>query len=301
MSAFKEIAVDSCDLGPLIQDVEAVNELLTANLHAAEFAASGDTVHGPMLIDAFLYGRILDQWSVWDVANHLRLPSQGPFVVVAAEAPVVGKAGLPEIESKLRSLDVYSAWRLLPDLQVGIVHIKSEQHLRQTLTLLSRTATGRVGVSGHFDDLRDTPQAFHVAKVTLRGHSPNASRVVVFDGSILATAAVSAPEMMVKSARTVLDRFDDLDDDERGLLFETFRVWQHSDASVRATAEVLFCHPNTVRYRLRRIEQRTGRSLSRPRDIAELCLAFEVQRRLMYAAIPGRSANHFNKVETGEM
>ena len=44
--------------------------------------------------------------------------------------------------------------------------------------------------------------------------------------------------------------------------------------------KLLFCHPNTVRYRLHRIEQRTGRSLSRPRDVAELCLAFEVHRRL---------------------
>ena len=78
-----------------------------------------------------------------------------------------------------------------------------------------------------------------------------------------------------------MDAFDDLGEEERELLFETFGVWQESDASVCATAEVLICHPNTVRYRHRRIEQRTGRSLSRPKDIAELCLAFEVQRRLM--------------------
>ncbi|OBA73933.1 hypothetical protein A5641_00220 [Mycobacterium sp. 1554424.7] len=32
--------------------------------------------------------------------------------------------------------------------------------------------------------------------------------------------------------------------------------------------------------RLRRIEELTSRSLSRPRDLAELCLAFEVERRL---------------------
>ena len=86
---------------------------------------------------------------------------------------------------------------------------------------------------------------------------------------------------MLKAARTVLDHFDDLGEEERELLFETFRVWQDSDASMSATAEALVCHPNTVRYRLRRIEKRTGRSLSRPRDLAELCLVFEVQRRLM--------------------
>jgi DNA-binding PucR family transcriptional regulator len=58
-------------------------------------------------------------------------------------------------------------------------------------------------------------------------------------------------------------------------------VWQDNDASVRSAAEVLICHPNTVRHRLRRIEKRTGRSLSRPKDVAELCLAFEVRRWLM--------------------
>jgi DNA-binding PucR family transcriptional regulator len=86
---------------------------------------------------------------------------------------------------------------------------------------------------------------------------------------------------MVKSIGKALSGFDDLVDDERDMLFETFRVWQDNDASVRSTAEVLICHPNTVRHRLRRIEQRTGRSLSRPKDVAELCLAFEVRRRLM--------------------
>jgi DNA-binding PucR family transcriptional regulator len=138
-----------------------------------------------------------------------------------------------------------------------------------------------VGVSNRFDDLRDTPQALHVAKVMLRGRAGSGSVVTMFDGSILATAAVSAPAAMLKSVGTVLDGFDDLGAEERELLFETFRVWQESDASLNAAAEALVCHPNTVRYRLRRIEQRTCRSLSRPRDVAELCLAFEVHRRLM--------------------
>lgn len=75
--------------------------------------------------------------------------------------------------------------------------------------------------------------------------------------------------------------FDDLSDEDRKVLFETFRVWQDNDASVNSAAEVLICQPNTVRHRLRRIEKRTGRSLSRPRDVAELRLAFEVQHLLM--------------------
>jgi hypothetical protein len=233
------------------------------------------------LFDALLDGQILDQWSLWEAANRLRLPNKGPFVVVAASVSILGDIALPEIESKLRSLDVYSAWRLLPDLQVGLVHVKSGNRLADIVALLTRVAVEQVGISAPFDDLRDTPPALHFAKVTLRAQTGAESRVKVFDGTLLATAAVSAPSVMVKAASIELDVFNDLPLGERDILFQTFRMWQECDASIRVTADRLICHPNTVRHRLRRIEQRTGRSLSRPRDVAELCLAFEVQRRLM--------------------
>jgi DNA-binding PucR family transcriptional regulator len=211
------------------------------------------------------------------------LPVTGPFVVIAAELPAGGAAALPEMESKLRSLDVYSAWQTLPDLQVGIVHVRSNRHLQRTLALVERMATHRVrvGVSAPFDDLRDSAHALHFAKVTLRSRNEGSASIRLFDGTLLATAAVSSPELMMKSAHAVLGRFAELSEDERATLFLTFRVWQDTEASVRETAELVGCHPNTIRHRLRRIERCTGRSLSRPRDIAELCLALEVHRRLM--------------------
>jgi DNA-binding PucR family transcriptional regulator len=181
----------------------------------------------------------------------------------------------------LRCLDVFSAWRLLPDVHVGIVHVKTDADLGNVLGLVSRTAAGRVGVSARFDDLRETAQALRYARLMLRGRADPAAPVAVFDGSILATAAVSAPEVMMKLVSPTLQGFADLADDERHILFDTFRVWLDNDGQLRTVAEALFCHPNTVRYRLHRIEQRTGRCLSRPRDVAELCLAFEVERRLL--------------------
>jgi sugar diacid utilization regulator len=233
------------------------------------------------LLDALLEGRALDDWSLRDLAGHLRLPINGPFVVVAAQVPSSGGESLPAVESKLRCIEVFSAWRLLPDLQVGVVHVESDRKLCQVVALISRMTTVRVGVSGAFEDLRETPRAVHVARVMMRGPTDSTSPVAVFDGSILATAAVSAPEFMVKSVGAVLVGFCNIADEDREILFETFRVWQNSDASVCAAAEVLCCHPNTVRHRLRRIERHTGRSLSSPRDVAELCLVFEVHRRLM--------------------
>ncbi len=244
----------------------------------------GEESERDVLIDSVLHGRLFEQWSVWEAADCLRLPAHGPYVVVAAEVNVIGQEALPGIESKMRGIDVFSAWRLQPDLQVGIVHVKTDKHLEKVLALASRMATGRVGVSARFDDLRETAQALRYARVTLRGRPDPGLRVTLFDGSILVTAAVSAPEVMVKLATPVIECFAGLSHGERDVLFETFRVWLENDGSLRTAGELLFCHPNTVRYRLHRIEQRTGRSLTRPRDVTELCLAFEVHRRLMWQA-----------------
>jgi GAF domain-containing protein len=283
-------AVGSAEPGPMPADTEArisrFAEVIATALVAGfreeqKRQLLAQASQRPLLIDSLLDGQVTDRWSMGEAASGLRLPASGPFVVMAADVPALGQEALPAIESKLRSLDVYSAWRLQPDLHVGIVHVKSDRRLHEILSLVSRLSANRVGVSARFDDLHDAPQALHFAKVMLRSRPDEASPVAVFDGSILATAAVSAPDVMVKLIGNALDGFDDLSDAEREMLFETFRVWQDNDASVRSVAEVLICHPNTVRHRLRRIEKRTGRSLSRPKDVAELCLAFEVHRRLM--------------------
>ncbi|MDT5116450.1 MAG: hypothetical protein QOE30_2189 [Mycobacterium sp.] len=277
----------------LTAKIHAAQDVFTAAMAAAYRAEQTRRLHGDesereVLIDSVLHGRLFEQSSVWEAADFLRLPAKGPYVVVAADAGV-GTEALPGIESKMRSMDVFSAWRRLPDLHVGIVHVKTPEQLDNVLALVSRLATGRVGVSAKFDDLRDTAAALRYARVTLRGRPDQGPRVTQFDGSILSTAALSAPEVMVKLVTPTIECFAELSHEERNILFDTFRVWLENDGSLRTAGELLFCHPNTVRYRLHRIEQRTGRSLSRPRDVAEVSLAFEVHRLLMWQAEnPGR-------------
>jgi hypothetical protein len=282
-------AVGSAEPGPLPADTEirisgfaelVASALVAGHREQQKRTMLGETSTRPFLIDSLLEGRVLDDWNVWEVANYLRLPPKGPFVVVAAHVATAGGEALPGIESKLRSLDAPSAWRLLPDLHVGIVHVKSDQQFDRIVGLMSRTSADRVGVSASFDDLRDVPHALHFAKVMLRNKSGTSS-VNVFDGSILATAAVAAPDVMIRLVGAALASLGGLPDAEQEILFETFLAWQDNHGSVSHVADSLVCHPNTVRHRLRRIEKHTGRSLSRPRDVAELCLAFEVHRRLM--------------------
>jgi hypothetical protein len=279
-------AVDGAAMRALTAKLSAAQQLYTNAMvvgYRAEQARRlrDDDSTRSILLESLLYGRVVEQWSLWEAADCLRLPIGGPYVVIAAELDDGGREALPQIETKLRSIDVFSAWRSLPDLQVGIVHIKTDKNLAAVVALISRLASTRVGVSARFADLRDTAQALRFARVSLRGHLDAGRLVSLFDGSILASAAVSAPEVLVKLVAPTMAPFGELPAHERDTLFETFRAWMDNDGSIKAVGERLFCHPNTVRYRLHRIEQRTGRSLSKPRDVAELCLAFEVQRRLM--------------------
>jgi PucR-like helix-turn-helix protein/diguanylate cyclase with GGDEF domain len=232
------------------------------------------------LVEALLSRRITDTQSLWEAADLLRLPTSGPYVVVAAELPAIGKLGLPAIENKLSTRDIRSAWRLLPDLHVGIVHVRIRNTIDTLISVLRQAATVRVGISPPFHDLAETGDALRFARLALAGRASGDSLVTVFDDTPLAVAAVSAPEVMAKIRSSVLKGLDNLPPAERTILFDTFQAWLEAGGSANDTAEKIFCHPNTVRHRLRRIEELTGRSLSRPKDIAELCLAFEVEQRL---------------------
>ncbi len=239
------------------------------------------------LVEALLSRRMTDRQSLWEAADLLRLPTSGPYVVVAAELPAIGRLGLPAIENKLSARDIRSAWRLLPDLQVGIVHLKDPKATKNApaaldtlVEVLGQVATARVGISPPFRDLAETSDALRFARVAVTGKPSGKSLVSVFEDTPLAVAAVSAPEVMTKIKSLLLRRVYELPPEERTILLDTFQAWLDAGGSANDTAAKIFCHPNTVRHRLRRIEELTGRSLARPRDLAELCVAFEVERRL---------------------
>src|ERR1700751_2481498 len=243
-------AVGSVEPEPMSADTEARISAFAELIGTVVVAGYRDEKKRQLLIEAsqlsnrldgLVAGRDFGDWSLRDIAGFLRLPTNGPFVVIAAQVPIAGEEPLPEIESKLRSLDISSAWTLLPDLQVGVARVTSDERFDAMVALMSRMTTARVGVSAAFEDLRETPTALHVARVMLRGRGDSGSSVAVFDGSILAGAVVNAPEAMIRTVGPALNGFSDLPDEEREMLFETFRVWQDNDASVRNTAEVLLC------------------------------------------------------------
>lgn len=228
------------------------------------------------LAEALIDGRIVGQADLWEIAQILKLPAQGPYVAVAAECASVGRSALMGIEAKLDSLEIASAWRLLPDVQLGLVYVRDDAMLDLLKGTLISLAINRVGISSRFDNLRNTPQGIKYARLALSIKPPDGTLLTTFEATPLSIAAVSAPDVMKQVSSAVLAGFTQVDERERDVLFNTFRVWADAGGSISDAAQRLHCHANTVRHRLRRVEELTGRSLGRPIDLAELCLAFEV-------------------------
>ena len=65
-----------------------------------------------------------------------------------------------------------------------------------------------------------------------------------------------------------------------GGLLETLITFLDQGSSVEAAARALFVHPNTVRYRLRRIHEVSGYSPTDPRDAYALRLSLTLGRLL---------------------
>jgi hypothetical protein len=231
------------------------------------------------LVEALLEGRITQTRTLWETAEILKLPRRGPYVVVAAEVPEVGREAVAGAEARLRAEGLSSAWRLLPDLQVGIVVLTGPAQLGHLVAALARRVPRRAGISPTYAELDRTGEALAFARIALAATPAGRPGVTVFDQAPLAVTAAAAPEVMARVVGAILGPLRALPAAEQEVLLDTLAAWRDAGGSAAVAAQRLFCHPNTVRHRLRRITEATGRTITAPQDVAELCLALEAARQ----------------------
>lgn len=248
--------------------------------------AVADEQQRSALFQALFEGHLAET-NPWEAAQLLHMPLRGNFVVVAADVPAPGRHGIPRIEHDLRLRGLPTAWRLQHDAEIGVVCLTDKPEDMDWLTdKLAATCAAGVGISPPFGELTGTAHAVNLARIALSSADPM-RKVVVFGAEPLAIAAVSAPAVMRRLAATTLSGLDKLAPKERAILLETFGAWLESGGSAAATGERLFLHRNTVHLRLRKLEQHTGRTLTDPKAVAELSLAYETNKRL-----PASEASH---------
>ncbi|CAD5919806.1 PucR family transcriptional regulator [Streptomyces sp. KY75] len=234
---------------------------------AAELTSRGQARRSA-LMEALFTGVITDR-TLWEAARELGLPEQGPYVVAVAEAGAPGEEPLAGVEAALERAELPSVGKLLPDQQLALIALPTAAAESACLRALRRSRA-RVGFSPRFDSLRDTPQALRFARLALSGLPGAGPGVARFDDDPLAMLVAAAPAEAAHLVEVALRPVLDLPAAERSRLLQTLEHWFASGGSADTAARSLFVHPNTVRYRLRRIEELTGRPLTDPRTAADV-------------------------------
>ena len=232
------------------------------------------------LVEVILAGSAA-KGALWEVASALRLPLDGAFLVVAAETEL-GHDPFPRVESALAVLDVRSVWRLDADVSLGVLSLADRARNGAVLSVLDRHASGPVGASPVFAELHQAGWGLQLARLAL-GSQHGGSGVTQFRDSPIDLLVAAAPHAALEAARAVLGSLLALPEEELELLLGTFEAWVRASGSATAAGAELYCHPNTVRYRLRRIESATGRTLAHPGETAEIVTAVRAWRELPHA------------------
>jgi sugar diacid utilization regulator len=142
--------------------------------------------------------------------------------------------------------------------------------------LADERLTLAVGVSTLHEGLTSIAEAY--------GEAVAASERMRPAGGVLALSALSAFDCLTLFGQDTARRripaavrsFVADDVAEGRVLITTLLEYVHSDLNVKLAAERLYVHPNTARYRLAKIEERTGTHLRCVADVLDLLIAIRV-------------------------
>ncbi|REE97692.1 PucR family transcriptional regulator [Thermomonospora umbrina] len=222
------------------------------------------------VVDALLEGRGTDPGLLPTATRLLGLPAHGRYAVV-----VVDQGDVLDGRSFHRPGDgdgLRFIWRLRADTQVAVVSLGSAD-LTHLIEVLRPRVHGHAGVSPVVESLTDLGKARWLAGLALRTCRAAGVEIARLDRRLPDALVASQPELADRLGQGVLGPFSEVNAAFRDVLVETLTTWLDCDGSASRAASRLYCHHNTVLNRLRRVEQLTGRSLNKPRDLVEVVLA----------------------------
>jgi sugar diacid utilization regulator len=158
---------------------------------------------------------------------------------------------------------------------VGVLDAVGEHRAQLVLDRARRALSDRggalltAGIGTPFYDLKDLHHSYREAQRALR-HVDSGCPIISSPQDIslfndlTVSADVTTRGLIPDETRRAL---------QDPLLLSTLRAYIDADLNVTATAQTLILHPNSVRYRLRRIAELTGRDPHKLKDLFELATA----------------------------
>ncbi|NEC06380.1 helix-turn-helix domain-containing protein [Streptomyces sp. SID7909] len=172
-------------------------------------------------------------------------------------------------------------WHITPGGTAGLLSASADRE--DTTAAALRTCvtegTARAGVSMPFLRLEDAPDALRQARIALRAHPGRPSQAQCYDEDPIASLVAASGRDARALTGVLLRPLEALPPHERDRLIETAAAWFEAAGSAEAAAQALYCHRNTVRYRLRQLEELIDLPLRDPRNAARLQLALHTVRQ----------------------
>lgn len=230
-------------------------------------------------LDGLVDGRGTDPEYAAEARDVLDVAADDPIACLVA--PFDGSLDEPlrSPEDRLERAGVVSHWHVRGGIYFGLLAHRTTDRAG-LLALLEPMVAGRVGLAPSPEGMAGFATAYRLATRAADTVPAGAREIApVFDR--LPEVLVSGnPEVSVLLVQETLGPVLALPERQADTLLDTLAALLASDGSPTHAAEQLFCHRNTVIYRLKQIEQLTGRRLADPRDKLLLNLATMAVRRL---------------------
>lgn len=235
---------------------------------------------GDVLAEA-LTGRLHPE----ELAARLRPFGLGEEVAVLAFATGDPVAAEPLLDAALARADVRSLVAIRGTLLCAIVDAGGRDPIELAATMRASLATERGTVraaASRAASAQSLRRSFHEARCALeavRFTNGNAPEVASHRdlGSFHLLLSLQDDEALRSYCDSVLEGVVEGDPDYADELMRSLDAYlEHNGHWERAAAQI-FCHRHTLRYRIRRVEELTNRSLSNPRDRIEFWLALRAR------------------------
>lgn len=224
------------------------------------------------VLDALLEGRGADPEYAEEARASLDIgTADGVACVVSLYDGPLGDALTPA-EDRLDRLGIRARWHVRAGVYYGLLSgdLPDESGL---VELFGPFAPGRMGVARSTAGVAGFAAAYQLAFRAAETLTRGERRVVSVSDRLPEVLLAGSPQVGPLLVAQTLGPLLALPDAQSSTLMETLAALLHHDGSPTHAAEELYCHRNTVIYRLKQIEQLTGCSLTDPRDKMLLGLA----------------------------
>jgi hypothetical protein len=217
------------------------------------------------ILDGLVEGRGADPKFAREAADALGVDVDRPLACVVAPYDEALAEPLRTPDDTLERAGRVSVWHVRGGSYFGLVPLGAGG-LDGLVSLLEPVAAGRVGVAASGEGIAGFASAFDLAARAAATIPRGRTEVVAVTDRLPEVLLAGSPQIASLIVEESIGPLLAQPQPQADLLLETLMALIEHNASPTHAAEALYCHRNTVIYRMRQIEQLTGRDLHVPRE-----------------------------------